>query len=292
MERFQAPSFCPGCGKPPSSWLPACRSCGTRFADACVVCRRAIAVGAVVCADHRDTPLPEPPAGIPSSPLAAIASMAAAGAWPTPTSGSQGASFPPPPPPEAAAGLRGARRIAAVMVGMVAFMVTAAGVGAVFIGRNADAAARVREYVEGTGDKEFFASDLQFRAMFPTVPSRSTDTVDIGGEPQPVVLYTSDLGPAGFSAGAMDLPAGSEFDLNLAVNGAAAGTGGRIEAASLTTFQGYPAAEFLLAVDDGLYVQGLIVHTPSRLYHLQAVGETNPPGGYDHFKASFNIALP
>jgi hypothetical protein len=199
----------------------------------------------------------------------------------------------PPPPPPVEGGLRGGRLAAVVVLGMVAFFVALAGVGTLVIGSRVDAAARIREYVAGTGDKEFFAADVQFRASFPTIPSRSVETVDAGGESQPFVLYTSDLGTAGFSAGAMDIPAGAEFDLNLAVNGAAVGSGGRIESASTSTFQGFPAAEYLLAVEDeGLYVRGLIVQTPSRVYQLQAISEVNPPDGYDHFKASFHIATP
>lgn len=188
--------------------------------------------------------------------------------------------------------MTGGRRILAVVVGMVAFLVATAGVGAVLAGQRVDATTRIRDYVEGAGEKEFFASDLQFRATFPTIPSRTTETVDITGVPQPFVLYTSELGSAAFSAGAIDLPAGSEFDLNLAVNGAAVGTGGHIETATLTTFEGFPAAEFVLSLDDGFYVGGLVVQTPARIYQLQTIGTTNPPKGYDHFKASFHIALP
>src|SRR5207237_4733530 len=123
MDRFQAPSFCPGCGKPQSSWLPFCRSCGTRFADSCPVCRRAIPVGAGTCADHIGAALPPPaPAGGATGPIP-----------PGPV--------PPPPGAPAAAG----RRALQVMVGVVAALVASAGIGAVLIGTS-NAEDRVRKY--------------------------------------------------------------------------------------------------------------------------------------------------
>lgn len=280
MDRFQAPSFCPQCGKPQSSWLPACRTCGTRFADSCVVCRRAIPVGAGTCADHVGAPIPVPsPTAAPQSPLAPVPPPGAA--W--------GASPIPPPPVVGRAGA--GRRTLHVVLGLAAFAIAATGVGAAFLGASgADAETRVRNYALGTGQKEFFASDLQFRATFPTIPSRSTQPLTSLGPGVEMVLYTSDLGSAGFSAGAINLPSGPAFDLNLAVNGAAAATGGHVLSSELITFEGLPAAEFVIAVDGGYFDRGLIVAAPGRVYQLQVVDKTNPPDGYDRFKESFHIA--
>src|SRR5258707_14232383 len=196
MDRFQAPSFCPGCGKPQSSWLPFCRSCGTRFAESCPVCQRAIPVGAGTCAEHIGAELPPP---------------AQAGA---PTGAIPPGLVPPPPGKRVGAG----RWALQVMVGVVAAVVASAGIGAVLTGTG-HAEDRVRKYVSGTGDKEFFASDLQFRALFPTVPSRSTQAVP-GTDPQ-MVMYTSDLRDFAFGAAGIRMPHGWAFDLNLAINSVA-----------------------------------------------------------------------
>jgi hypothetical protein len=170
----------------------------------------------------------------------------------------------------------------------VAFAITATGVGAAFLGTSDKAEERVRNYVLGTGQKEFFASDLQFRASFPTIPSRTTKSLTSLGPDAEMVLYTSDLGSAAFSAGAIDLPPGPAFDLNLAVNGAAAATGGHVLSSVLTTFEGHPAVEFVIAIKDH-FDQGLIVAAPARVYQLQVIDSTNPPDGYDRFKESFHI---
>jgi hypothetical protein len=175
------------------------------------------------------------------------------------------------------------------MVGVVAALVASAGIGAVLIGTS-NAEDRVRKYVSGTGDKEFFASDLQFRALFPTVPSRSTQAVP--GTDAQMVMYTSDLGDVGYGAGGIDMPHARAFDLNLAVNGVAAGLGGHVESSQLTTFAGFPAAEYVVALQHGLYDKGLLVRATDRVYQIQAVGKTSPPAGYDHFKESFHLAQP
>jgi hypothetical protein len=163
----------------------------------------------------------------------------------------------------------------------------ASAVGAVL--RNHDnAEARVRQYVLGAGDKEFFASDVGFRATFPTVPDRSTETIRPDGRDHQVVIYSSGLGDASFMVMAMDL-FHTHADLNLAVNGAAAATKGHVESSQLTTFAGVPAAEFLISVPGGAYAKGLVLEANGRLFTLVAVGRTNPPSGYDHFKQSFHL---
>jgi hypothetical protein len=270
------------CGKPQSTWLPACRSCGTRFADSCPICRRAIPAGRGTCDDHVGAPLLAPdPAG--AGPQPAFAPQP--GFRPQP-----GFAGPPPPPPPPVIGRSGSgRRALPLILGVVAALVGFAGVGTVLSGTSS-AEARLQKYVSGSGDKEFFASDLQFRANFPTLPARTTQAIkSLDGVS--MVLYTSEVGDGGFSAGAIDRPPG-HFDLNMAVNGAAAGTGGHILNSSLTTFQGFPAAEFVIAVEGGRYDKGLLVLAADRIYELQSLDSANPPRGYDHFKASFHIAAP
>jgi hypothetical protein len=171
----------------------------------------------------------------------------------------------------------------------VAFMVAAVGVGAVVSDRGS-AEGRVREYVSGAGDKEFFAADLQFRATFPRVPDRSTQVVRPDGRDHEVVSYMADLGDTTFAVSAVDLPGDAAGDLNMAVNGAAAGVAGHVESAQMTTFEGFPAAEYLVSVPGRAFVKGFIIHAGARLYQLQVVGPVNPPSGYDHFKQSFQLA--
>jgi hypothetical protein len=197
---------------------------------------------------------------------------------------------PPPPPPPVVGRTPTGRRAVHLVLGVVAALVGFAGVGTVFAGTSS-AEGRLEKYLSGSGDKEFFASDLQFRANFPTLPSRTTHPLK-GLDGVTMVLYTSELDNGGFSAGAIERAPGNDFDLNLAVNGAAVGTGGHVLSSSLTTFQGFPAAEYVIAVDGGIYDKGLLVLTHDRVYQLQAIEKSNPPRGYDHFKSSFHIAVP
>lgn len=76
--------------------------------------------------------------------------------------------------------------------------------------------------------------------------------------------------------------------MNTAINGSAVGVGGHLTASSLSTFNGFPAAEYVIAVK-GEFLKSFIVQTPRRVYTLQVGGSDDPPAGYDKFTASFSI---
>ena len=196
---------------------------------------------------------------------------------------------PPPEPPRKKGRLSGARGIGLVLVVIV--------VGLGILGatmsetESEKAQERVEEYLEGTGQKEFFAPDSQFRASFPTYPVRTTETIDAQGTELPITLYTSEGTDNAFSVGTFDLAATDEFDLVGSVNGQAAGVGGRVEASSLTTFAGREAVESVISTPQGVFVKSLVVRSPSRVYLLQVIGRDNPPKGYDQFKGTFEITI-
>lgn len=175
------------------------------------------------------------------------------------------------------------------MVAAALGFLLASGVAAA-LWKHDDAETRVRQYLSGTGDKEFFASDYQFRATFPTIPERSTQTIRPDGRDHQLVTYSSDLADASFNVSVMDLPQNGHADLNMAVNGAAVATKGRVESSQMTTFEGAPAAEFVVSIPGGLYFKGVVFQAANRLFTLAVLGRTNPPSGYDHFKQSFHLA--
>ena len=197
----------------------------------------------------------------------------------------------PPPPPRAPTTrkgrLSGARGIGFALV----VIVVGLGVwGATMSETESEMAQeRVEDYLEGTGQKEFFASDSQFRASFPTYPVRTTETIDAQGSELPITLYTSEGTDDAFSVGTFDLAATDQFDLVGSVNGQAAGVGGRVETSSLTSFAGREAVESVISTPQGVYVKSLVVRSPTRVYLLQVIGRDNPPRGYDQFKGTFEI---
>jgi hypothetical protein len=149
----------------------------------------------------------------------------------------------------------------------------------------------VDDYANGIGEKEFFAADSQFRATFPIVPQRSTEATEVNGVSSDVTYYTSDLGPKAFSVSTFDLPPDWSFDLNLAVNGAAAAVDGRVASATPTTWQGFDAVEAVVSEPGGAIIKMLIIRTPQRVYMLQAISLDAPADEYEKFKASFDIVL-
>lgn len=148
---------------------------------------------------------------------------------------------------------------------------------------------RALEYVAGDGDREFVASDSEFRATFPHVPGRFQEPLDPAFPAETITIYTAETLNQGFSVSTFDIAPDAPFDLDLAANGAAAGLEGRLETADRTSIQGFDAVEYVVAVRGGLYVKALVTRTPTRVYQLQVGGLTNPPAGYDQFLQSFEI---
>ena len=261
-------------------------------ASTCRVCGVPVEDDATACPDHAG-----PGRSGGAGPLAAPP-WAAPGPddqWPGPPAAPARPEVPPPPPPPPPelpgrkGRLSGARGIGLVLV----VIVVGLGVWGATMSQTGSEKAqeRVEDYLEGTGRKEFFASDSQFRATFPTYPVRSTETIDAQGTELPITLYTSEGTDHAFSVGTFDLAATDGFDLVGSVNGQAAGVGGRVETSSLTTFAGREAVESVISAPQGVYVKSLVVRSPTRVYLLQVIGRDNPPEGYDQFKGTFEITV-
>ena len=152
------------------------------------------------------------------------------------------------------------------------------------------AGARVDDYITGSRAEEFFASDAQFRAAFPTQPERSDEVMPVGDTDVPLIFYMSVVGDAGFSVAVFDLAPDVPFDFHLGANGAASNIDGHLDSVAMTNVQGFEAAEYAISAPDGAYVKALVVRTPSRVYQVQVVGRDNPPKGYVEFTRSFEIS--
>jgi hypothetical protein len=200
--------------------------------------------------------------------------------------------FPPAPAHPQARRTSPGKRMLGIAAGVIGALIGTALVGGMLGTKTDNGQKRIDAYLSGEGAKEFFASDAQFRATFPSIPERTVKSVNAGGAQINVVFYMSGVGDdGGFAVSEFDVPAGVPFDLNMGVNGAAAAVGGHIESAVPASFGGYPAMEFLVSGAEGhnLYVRGLAIKAPSRVYILQVVDSVNPPPGYEKFKASFRI---
>jgi hypothetical protein len=197
-------------------------------------------------------------------------------------------SFPPPLPPPAARPPK-RRILAKVLLGGLGALIGLGTIG-YLTGDEQTAQKRVDSYLDGEGQKEFFAADLQFRATFPSVPERSEQAIDADGANLLATTYMSGSGDHAFGVSGFGLGVDRPFDLTYGVNGAAAAINGTVVSSALTTFQGFKAAEFLLDGPQGMFVKGLIVRAPTRVYQVQVISKSNPPTGYDQFLQSFNIA--
>src|SRR5688572_30577090 len=186
--------------------------------------------------------------------------------------------LPPPqeplPPPAPRRGARSAaRRVVLSIVGVaIGFGAGVYGIPAVLsLAEGRSAEERVDDYVNGIGEKEFFAADSQFRATFPTVPQRSIEPTEVNGVSLDITFYISDLGAKAFSVSTFDVPPDWSYDLNLGTNGVAAGVDGRVESATPTTWQGFEAVESVLSAPGGATIKMLMIRTPQRVYALQVV---------------------
>lgn len=180
------------------------------------------------------------------------------------------------------------KRIVVILVALAAAFGASAVVGNL-LGDDESAEERVDDYLTGTEEREYVSAEAQFRAVFPGAPERSTETSEVGGRTIPITFFAKELGDAAFAVAVFDVPAGAPFDLDAAVNGSAAAVEGKVESSSRLKFQEFDAAEFVLSAGEGMFVKGMVIRAPARVYQIQVVGNDNPPRGYDKFKASFRI---
>lgn len=177
--------------------------------------------------------------------------------------------------------------IAVIVISVLVGLATAAAVGSFLEEDSAED--RVEAYLTGSEEREYVSAEGQFRAVFPGAPKRSTETADAGGTPTTITFFSKELGDAAFTVAVIDLAQGAPFDLDAGVNGSAAAVDGKVESATRLKILGFDAAEFVIAAPEGMFVKGLLIRAPARVYQVQVVGTANPPGGYDKFKASFRI---
>jgi transposase-like protein len=205
--------------------------------------------------------------------------------------GTQG--LPAPSPAPAWRRSRMLRVVAAVAAAFVGLAVMG-GIGDALRGSARDKAEdRIADYVAGKGTHEFVAADSNFRATFPFgMPQRSVESQKAGPVEVEFVTYGTEAESGAFLVSVFNLPSGAPFDLTAGVNGAAVAIDGRVESATPTTFQGFPAMDFVITGTESgtkFVDTGIVVHSGSRIYMLQTLWENGPAPGYEAFKASFHI---
>jgi hypothetical protein len=148
--------------------------------------------------------------------------------------------------------------------------------------------------VQAMGPTDYVSDEGRFSATFPSRVERSEEMVDLGlgVGPTPYVMYSAETATGLYSVATFDLPPGVPFDVGGAATGAAEAVGGAVANQRPTSVQGYEAAEFLVAIPAGPMVKTLIVRTPTRVYQVQVVANSNPPLGFAEFAASFRIRDP
>src|SRR5207245_2123625 len=108
------------------------------------------------------------------------------------------------------------------------------------------------------------------------------------GQQITLLLYKTDSSNRSFAVEEINFAPGTPFNLQGGVQGAANGAHGTVQSSRLTTFQGFPADEFVIASTQGrttVYIKALAVHTSSHALIILVGGTEDPPLGYDKFKA-------
>jgi hypothetical protein len=201
---------------------------------------------------------------------------------------------PPAPPPKerssrgSGAGF-GKLLVRAVVIVAVGFGATK-GFDVVRDYRDDQGAKRVAAYLTGEEGTPYVASDLEFRAVFPKLPERQERTDEVLDISVPTTSYVADLGSSAYVVGGYEMTPDMPFDLNAAVNGAAAAVDGTILSAQPTSFVGVDAVEATIEVGDpAATIKIIVFRIPERAYFLQVVSEDDPGPGYDEFKRSFAL---
>jgi len=137
--------------------------------------------------------------------------------------------------------------------------------------------------------RAFVSSESHFRVTFPGAPTRTTK--DVGEEPFSVAMtsYLSVKGGHAFGVSVVDAPPELSIDLNTAVRDTAKTTKGQVVSATITTFQGFPAADAFMSAPGGLTNHMLLVRAPNRVYELDVISTERDPSGFASFRDSFTI---
>ena len=136
-----------------------------------------------------------------------------------------------------------------------------------------------------------------FSVEMPGKPERRVLTAPTAAGPLPITSYLTEDGEEGFSMSVLKLPKGARFDLDGAVEGAAANVKGTVEDNSKTRYQGFPARDARIAnAADNNGNKGTVfarmILAKGRLFQLQFVKKgdvTSPPAAYRSFVASLKI---
>ena len=179
------------------------------------------------------------------------------------------------------------KKIMVVAVAVIAGLGVSAVIGG--LGDDKSTEERIEGYVSGTDSREYVSSEGKFKATFPGLPTHSTENETVGSTKIRTETFTKSAGETEFTVAVSEFPPGTPFDLDGGVNGAAAAVDGKVESSTKVKVQNYDAVEFLISAPDNVFVKALLVKVQDRAYHLQVAALTNPPGGYDTFKASFQI---
>lgn len=152
---------------------------------------------------------------------------------------------------------------------------------------------RVQAYIEGSREHDYHAADGRFRARFPGPPIREEEELpsDVAGFQATMVSFFSETSEyLIFGVSYADMPAGSPFDFHGAINGAAVGTGGRLESAATTSHDGHGAIEGLIRAEE-LFIRTRIVKVADRMYVVQVIGLSDPQEAFGEFVSTVRFEL-
>jgi len=183
------------------------------------------------------------------------------------------------------------RLLLTVAAAAIAFAAASALVGSL-VSDDEVSSDKVDNYIAGKTQRPYVAADAQFRATFPRLPKRESQTVNVRDVQLPLVTYTAESGDTSFFVGAYDLGPEAPFDLNAALNGAAANIDGSVKSAATETFAGTDALHGVITLkDDAATVELLVFRTRERAYLIEVVGdsEAQVAKAFTEFKSSFAL---
>lgn len=175
-----------------------------------------------------------------------------------------------------------------VAVGAVSYVVGYSWVDWIDRPSTEDATARLEAHFSAEQPAEFYAADGRFRATFPGPPVSEEHPLDlVPGTPQ-LTAYWFENEDAAHTVAFFDLPPGSAFDLNGALNGMAVAAGGSVESGTMTEHDGHEAIEGLLEAQ-GFKMRALVVRVGDRVYEVGVVATGDPEDAFREFVASFEV---
>jgi hypothetical protein len=137
-----------------------------------------------------------------------------------------------------------------------------------------------------------------FSVEMPGKPKRQVLTAPTAAGPLPVTAYITEGGDEGYSMSVLKVPKGGRFDLDGAIQGAAANVNGSLKDRSQTSYQGYPArdARITNAADKNGNkgtVFARVILAEGRVFQLQFVtgggNVKSAPAAYTRFVSSLRI---